>query len=60
MVKRVLLCVFLCLLVLSLGPAALYFMFNDNLPDLDELERFQPKRVSKVFSADGQHLKNFL
>ncbi|MBM3277358.1 MAG: PBP1A family penicillin-binding protein [Candidatus Handelsmanbacteria bacterium] len=60
MVKRVFICAFCCLLVLSLGPAAAYFAFNDNLPDLDELERFQPKRVSKVFSADGQHLKNFL
>ncbi|MCC7263798.1 MAG: PBP1A family penicillin-binding protein [Candidatus Latescibacteria bacterium] len=60
MVKRAFICIFCCLLVLSLGPAVLYFAFNDNLPDLDELERFQPKRVSKVFSADGQHLKNFL
>ncbi len=60
MVKRALICVFCGLLVLSTGPAAVYFAFNDNLPDLDELERFQPKRVSKVFSADGQHLKNFL
>ncbi|MSR82111.1 MAG: PBP1A family penicillin-binding protein [Candidatus Latescibacteria bacterium] len=60
MVKRAFIGIFGCLLVLSLGPAAVYFAFNDNLPDLDELERFQPKRVSKVFSADGQHLKNFL
>ncbi len=60
MVKRAFIGIFGCLLVLSLGPAAVYFAFNDNLPDLDELERLQPKRVSKVFSADGQHLKNFL
>ena len=60
MVKRAFIGIFGCLLVLSLGPAAVYFAFNDNLPDLDELERFHPKRVSKVFSADGQHLKNFL
>jgi penicillin-binding protein 1A len=60
MVKRAFLLAFGVLLVLSLGPAGIYFAFNDNLPDLDELERFQPKRVSKVFSADGQHLKNFL
>lgn len=60
MVGRAILCVLCCLLVCSLAPAGVYFLFNDNLPDLDELERFQPKRVSKVFSADGQHLKNFL
>ena len=36
-----------------------YVAFNDNLPDIDDWS-FQPKRITKVYSADGQHLKNFL
>lgn len=36
-----------------------YFAFNDNLPDIDNWS-FEPKRVTRVFSADGQHLKDFL
>jgi penicillin-binding protein 1A len=40
--------------------AAIYYVYNENLPDLDELENFQPKRITKVFSADGEHLQDFL
>jgi penicillin-binding protein 1A len=58
-VIRILLYAFLCFLVYTLGLAAVYYLFNDNLPDLDELEGFQPKHTTKVFSVDGQHLKDF-
>ena len=44
----------------SLSVAVVYGLFSDNLPDIDELELFQPKRVTKVYSADGAHLKDFL
>ena len=44
----------------TIGLGVVYFSFSDNLPDIDELETFKPKRITKVFSADGQHLKNFL
>jgi len=37
----------------------IYLAFNDNLPNIDAWS-FQPKRITRVFSADGQHLKNFL
>ena len=43
-------------LLLFLGT---YLAFNDNLPDIDDWS-FQPKRITKVYSADGQHLKDFL
>ena len=38
---------------------ATYLTFNDNLPDIDDWS-FQPKRITRVFSSDGQHLKDFL
>ena len=38
----------------------IYSVYSDNLPDLDDLELVQPKRVTKVYSADGKHLKDFL
>ena len=43
-----------------LSIAGVYIAYNDNLPNLDELENFQPKRITKVYSADGKHLQNFL
>ena len=39
--------------------AAIYVSFSDNLPDIDDWS-FQPKRITRVFSSDGQHLKDFL
>ena len=51
-----------CLACLGLYSAFLvgvYVLFSDNLPDIDELETFQPKRVTKVYSSDGQHLFDF-
>ena len=48
---------FLCCYALFL--AGIYLAFNDNLPDIDAWS-FQPKRITRVFSADGKHLKNFL
>ena len=36
-----------------------YLIFNDNLPDIDAWS-FQPKRITKVYSADGRHLQDFL
>lgn len=60
MLKRIATYSLCCLLVYSVGLLAVYWTFNDNLPDLDELESIQQKRVTKVFSADGQHLRSFL
>ena len=44
----------------SLSLAVVYGLFSHNLPDIDELELFQPKRVTKVYSDDGAHLRDFL
>ena len=49
-----------CTLLYLSGVLAMYGLFSDNLPDIDELETYQPKRVTKMFSADGQHLRDFL
>lgn len=48
-----------CLCLYAAGLGAVYLLFSDNLPDIDELETFQPKRVTKVYSADGRHLFDF-
>ncbi len=37
----------------------IYAVFSDNLPDIDTLETFQPKRVTRVWSMDGSHLLDF-
>ena len=42
-----------------LSIVAVYAIFKGNLPNLDELETFQPKRITKVYSADGKHLQDF-
>ena len=42
-----------------LSIVAVFAIFKDNLPNLDELETFQPKRITKVYSADGKHLQDF-
>lgn len=47
----------LCFYALVLG--VVYALVSDNLPDIDELETFQPKRVTRVYSADGSHLYDF-
>ena len=60
MLKKLSLIAVCCVAIYGLLLSILIGLFNDNLPDIDELERFQPKRVTKVFSADGQHLRNFL
>ena len=60
MLKFLPLIAFACMVVYGISLAAAVSLFSDDLPDIDELERFQPKRISKVFSADGKHLRNFL
>ncbi len=47
------------LILFALAGVTVYQTFNDNLPDIDAWS-FQPKRVTKVFSSDGRHLKDFL
>ena len=49
-----------CVAFYTLFLAGVYFWFSDNLPNIDELESFQPKRTTKIFSTDGKHLKDFL
>jgi penicillin-binding protein 1A len=60
MLKRIALYACICLFLNALGLVGIYYAFNDHLPDLDELESFQPKRITKLYSADGEHLKDFL
>ena len=60
MLKFLPLIAFACMAVYGISLAAAVSLFSDGLPDIDELERFQPKRITKVFSADGKHLRNFL
>lgn len=56
---RILLYVAGFLALYTLALVGTYFAFNDHLPDIDNWS-FEPKRVTHVFSADGQHLKDFL
>ena len=60
MLKTLLLTALACMGVYGASMVVAVNLFDDDLPDIDELERFQPKRISKVFSADGKHLRNFL
>jgi penicillin-binding protein 1A len=60
MLKRFALSTFIFLALYSVGTAAIYLLFNDHLPNTGELESFEQKRITKVLSADGQHLLNFL
>jgi len=60
MPKKIALWSLACLCLYSVGLLGIYALFNDNLPDVDELERYRPKRVTKVYSADGRHLRDFL
>ena len=58
-VRRIAAACLACLGLYAAGLVAVYVLFSDNLPDIDELETFQPKRVTKVYSSDGQHLFDF-
>ena len=60
MLKRLAIYAAAFLLFYAVGAVGIYQAYNDNLPDLDELESFQPKRITSVFSADGKHLQDFL
>ena len=59
MLKSLLLYTAVFLIIYALGAVGVYLTFNDNLPDINAWS-FQPKRVTKVYSADGRHLKDFL
>lgn len=59
MLKNVAFLSLACLFSYGISLTVVYLLFSDNLPDIDELELFQPKRITKVYSADGQHLRNF-
>lgn len=58
MVKYIALYTLAFLTFYAFGVVGVYFAFNDNLPDIDAW-KFQPKRITKVYSQDGQHLKDF-
>lgn len=60
MIKKILRYSLAFLVFYALAFAGIYQLYNDNLPELDELENFQPKQITKVFSADGKHLQDFL
>ena len=60
MLKKIILSSVLCLLFYGLAVVVSYDFLNDDLPNIDELERFRPKRVTRVYSADNKHLRNFL
>lgn len=59
MLKHLLLYTVAFLAFYALAGVGFYLAFNDNLPDIDTWS-FQPKRVTKVYSSDGRHLKDFL
>ena len=48
-----------CMFFYAVIVGLVYAVFSDNLPDIDTLETFQPKRVTRVWSADNQHLLDF-
>ncbi|SVC44980.1 uncharacterized protein METZ01_LOCUS297834, partial [marine metagenome] len=48
-----------CTCLYTIGGVFVYAMFSSNLPNIDELETTQPKRVTHVYAADGQHLMDF-
>ena len=59
MLKKVALLAVCFILLYAIGLSVVYDLFNDNLPDIDELETFKPKRVTKVYSAEGRLLRDF-
>ena len=58
-VKKIALGASAYLFLYAVGGGLVYALFSDELPDIDTLETFQPKRVTRVWSADGQHLLDF-
>ncbi|MFP6592073.1 MAG: PBP1A family penicillin-binding protein [Candidatus Latescibacterota bacterium] len=58
-VKKIALGASAFLFLYAVGGGLVYALFSDELPDIDTLETFQPKRVTRVWSADGQHLLDF-
>lgn len=46
-------------LFLALGLGIFVLVLSQDLPDPAQLERYQPKLVSKVYSADGKLIKEF-
>ena len=59
MAKRIALYIAAFFSIYALSLVGFYLLFNDNLPDIAAWT-FQPKRITKVYSEDGQHLKDFL
>ena len=59
MAKRIALYIVAFFSFYALSLVGFYLYFNDNLPDIAAWI-FQPKRITKVYSEDGQHLKDFL
>ncbi len=59
MAKRIALYILSFFLFYALCLVGVYLSFNDNLPDIAAWS-FQPKRITKVYSQDGQHLQDFL
>ncbi len=57
--KKVVLGVAACMFFYAVGVGLIYALFSDNLPDIDTLETFQPKRVTHVYSGDGRLLLDF-
>jgi penicillin-binding protein 1A len=57
--KNIALGVAACMFFYTVIVGLVYAVFSDNLPDIDTLETFQPKRVTRVWSADKQHLLDF-
>ena len=59
LVVRIALAVVVCTCLYAAGGTLVYALFSGNLPDIDDLETTQPKRVTRVTAADGQHLMDF-
>ncbi|MBT3343959.1 MAG: PBP1A family penicillin-binding protein [Gemmatimonadetes bacterium] len=57
-IKIALACI-VCTCLYTIGGVLVYALFSANLPNIDELETTQPKRVTRVYAADGQHLMDF-
>ena len=55
--RKVLLNTFLFLLTCFIGGTIYLFILSRNLPSIEELQRFNPERVSKILSADGKVIK---
>ena len=58
-IKRLALYTLTFLILGFLSLAGFYVFLSGDLPNVDNWS-FQPKRITRVFSADGMHLKDFL